>query len=896
MNIRLNIEEELDLLSKRTLTIISVMLLLSSFAAQSLWGGTSGKIAGIVTDVETGGPIEGATIRVEGTNVATYTDSDGEFYIINVPVGKYNLIVGMLGRESVRFEEVRVLMDLTTPLECTMKTSPLDMDRVVTVRAERPIIQKDQTYSGEIVTREQIASLANSRSIQAIISNMNGTVEDDNGTVHVRGGRQGTVSYYFDGFSIQDPFFSTQGMMIDPEALEELSLTSGGLSPEYGEALSGVVNAITRDGSQDFHGRVRIYDGSSETYDVTKGQYAGFTRTNNNSIGVDLSGPLFNMGDRTSTFFSALEYSKSDGYLPHSNAKSYSGTGKLVAFPTNNSKVTVNASYYFQDRDLYTHRDVNGISYDFNLDGLGKSETESYLVGFKGQYNMSANTVFSGSVNRFRTKTKIAPSHLFDTYWNKWPGYTVDANGEYNGSIDDSNYQNSSEYLYTGFTFGNDFDPVYHERFSAYTGGQFSYLSQLSKNNQVKIGGDLRRYELYYDERLFFNAKPYGETYSAFPWFGAGYVQDKLEFNDLVMNFGVRFDYLYADMEYWNNPIDKDYRKKSSAKVQWSPRLGFSHPISENSVLHFNYGYLFQAPQASLMYTNLEGNLESGYPLFGNPDLDAEKTVYYELGFKHLLGDALRMELTTYYKDIKDMIGAREVVDEVGNSYTVYTNSDYGSTKGFDFALENINQGSMSWSLRYSYMMASGNASDPNDWYYQYYTVNANDRPPVPTREYPLSFDQRHNLTAVADYRVKPGQKLSFLGTDLPTAWGINLLGTYGSGLAYTRTSKTGVAGALNAERMPSTVRLDMRFNKDFYFAGYDGNFLSFFLEIENLLDRRNVLDVYTNTGEPDDDGDEILTTNTDYEERVRLHDLMQNDPQNYDRPRQLRVGLSYNF
>lgn len=885
------------MLSKRMLTIGSLLLLLSTFMVPAIWGGTSGKIAGIVTDVETGGPIEGATIQVEGMNLTTFTDSDGEFYIINVPVGKYNLTVGMLGRESILFEEIRVLMDLTTPLECSMKISPLETGKVVTVRAERPVIQKDQTSSGEIVTREEISSLANSRSIQAIISNMNGTVEDDNGTIHVRGGRQGTISYYYDGFSIQDPFFSTQGMMIDPETLEELSLISGGLSPEYGEALSGVVNAITREGSQEYHGRIRIYDGASPSYDVTQGKFSGLKRLNNNAIALDLSGPLMNIGGRWATFFSSFEYIKNDGYLPHSNSKSFSGSGKTVLYPSGNTKLIFNGSYYFQDRDQYTHRDVNGMSYDFNLDGLGKSETESYLVGLKGQYNKSTNTVISGSVNRFRTKTRNAPKHLFDLYWTQWPGYTVNANGEYDGTIHKDNYQVAPEYYYTGFTIGDDFDPIFHERFSAYTGGQFSYLSQMSKHNQVKFGGDLRRYELYYDERQFLNAKPYGETYSAFPWFGAAYVQNKLELYDMVMNVGVRFDYLHADMEYWNNPINKDYRKKTSAKIQWSPRLGISHPISENSVLHFNYGYLFQPPQAYLMYTNLDGNLESGYPLFGNPDLDAEKTVYYELGFKHLMGDVLRLELTTYYKDIKDMIGAREVVDDVGNVYTVYTNSDYGSTKGFDIALENVNQSYLGWSLRYSYMIASGNASDPNDWYYDYYTVVPSDRPPVPTREYPLAFDQRHNLTAVADFRVLRNQDLTLFGTKLPDAWGINFLASFGSGLAYTRTGKDGTIGALNAERMPSTFRVDMRFNKDFYLGERDGNFVSFFLEVENLLDRRNVLDVYRNTGEPDMDGVVVLNANDgNFDENVRLHNLMQNDPQNFDQPRQLRLGLSYNF
>jgi outer membrane receptor protein involved in Fe transport len=870
-----------------------LILIWCSFALAS----TTGKIAGIVTNGETGEPLQGATIKIQGTQFAAEADSDGEFYVINLSVGLHTVSVSMLGYETMILKDIRVLMDLTTPLEFVLYPSPLDIGKSVTVVAQRPLILRDKTSSGAIVTRDEIAYMANARNITTVMSNMTGTVVDADSGLHVRGGRQGTVTYFFDGFSVQDPFNGGLGMRIVPEALEELSLTSGGLAPEYGEALSGVVNAITREGGEKFRGRVKMYEGVTHEYDVTRGKYRGLKRIDDRLVTIDLSGPLVRLGDRMTNFFGAVEYLNNDGYLPHSASKLFSGVGKVIMFPASSFRLTLNGSYYLRDRERYVHRDVNNMCYDFNLDGLGKIENEAYLVGVKGNYTKSAKTVISVSANRFRTSTRQAPEHLFDQHYTDWPGYSVDSLGNYNGIIDDSNYNRSMDYFGIGFTSGDDYYPYYLERIATYNGAQFSVLSQLDKFNQIKFGGDFRRYRLQWDNRQFFNEQPYGETYDFRPIFGAGFLQDKIELNDMVVNIGLRFDYFHGDAEYWHNPITKDYRKHTKAKVQWSPRLGISHPVSENAVMHFNYGYLFQPPNARLLYTNLNSRLDTGYPLIGNPDLDPEKTVYYELGWTQVINSGLRLNITTYYKDIKNMIGAREVVDEDLNHFTVFTNSDYGSSKGFDVALASINPGLFNWSVNYSYMIAKGNASDPFEWYYDYYTVEGDERPPLPSREYPLSFDQRHSLTAIADFRVAPGEKREILGVTIPDAWGVNLLGRYGSGLAFTKTSVVGHRmGTLNGERMPYTLRFDTRLNKNFYFSE-GGSFISFFVEVENLFDRRNVVDVYTATGEPDDDAFVALNVNSpDYEQEKVLYELLSKDPQNYDHPRQVRVGMEFNF
>ena len=112
-----------------------------------IFAGTTGKIAGIVLDTKTDEPIPGATIRVVGTDIATQTDVDGEYFIINLPPGKYTVTVSSVGYQSLQKENVRVLLDLTTPVDFDFEQVDIPLDRQVKVYAERPPIQKDMTAS-----------------------------------------------------------------------------------------------------------------------------------------------------------------------------------------------------------------------------------------------------------------------------------------------------------------------------------------------------------------------------------------------------------------------------------------------------------------------------------------------------------------------------------------------------------------------------------------------------------------------------------------------------------------------------------------------------------------------------------------------------------------------------
>lgn len=883
-------------MSKRLLRVFAapVVFLLLITTAQ-VQAGVSGKISGVVEDALTGEPIVGATVRVVGLNLVTTTDDDGEYFLIDVPVGKYDISVTHIGFEVLVKKGVRVLLDLTTPLDFSIQQVAVELERKVVVHASAPVIQKDLTASRSIYTADRLSTLPNTISVQSVLTNYPGVVVDNGNNMHVRGGRSDQVTYYLDGFSVQDPFVANSGLRIMPSALEELSLTSGGFTAEYGEALSGVVSAVTREGGSFYKGKLRFYESFTKPYDVATGDWKSLTRNDNRSGAFNLSGPIPGLNPERYTFFAAGEYLRNNTWLPHNWRISYTGMTKLSLQPSPKFKIKTNFTYYKADGALYTHRDVNNVSYDFNLDGLPVFETEAYLAGVSGSYILGDNLVLSAGVNRFSTFFHSAPKELMGMYWDQWPGYA-------DGTIDDNNYNNladySDPYWLTGFTQGDDFNPTYSRREAAYNSVTSSLIAQLSKSNELKTGVEYRRYAVDRDLMQFYNTNPYKERYTSNPINASWYVQDKLEYDDFVVNVGLRWDYRNNDISYNITPESTvAVYKRADSKSRLAPRVGVSFPISEKTVMHFNYGVYYQVPVYQYMYFNLDGDLSSGLPILGNPDLNPERNAAFELGLDHLIGNDLRVDVTAYYKDITDLVTTRELTTVgTGNPVTIFDNGDYGSVKGYDIAIEKLRlDGNFSASVAYSYMIANGNGSTAMEPYYTYIT-DPDERPPV--TEYPLDFDQRHTVTAVAEYNVPRDWSSRIFGIPMPGAWGVTFVGYYGSGMPYTKTDASGNRlGERNEGRLPANQSVDMRFHKNF-FVGPKANVLSFFIEVDNLFDRRNVINVYSRTGLPDDDNNVVGTGFAlDMQEQLtRLDRLYDHDPQNYSAPRTIRTGLEFNF
>lgn len=133
-----------------------IILIVLVFSTNFVQVGVVGKISGLVEDGKTGKPIVGATVRINGTSLVTKTDVDGEFFVINLPVGKYDISVTSVGYERIVHKDVLVLIDLTTPVNFEINQSTLRLQEEVVVTAENPVIQKDLTASKVIFTADHL--------------------------------------------------------------------------------------------------------------------------------------------------------------------------------------------------------------------------------------------------------------------------------------------------------------------------------------------------------------------------------------------------------------------------------------------------------------------------------------------------------------------------------------------------------------------------------------------------------------------------------------------------------------------------------------------------------------------------------------------------------------------
>jgi outer membrane receptor protein involved in Fe transport len=390
------------------------------------------------------------------------------------------------------------------------------------------------------------------------------------------------------------------------------------------------------------------------------------------------------------------------------------------------------------------------------------------------------------------------------------------------------------------------------------------------------------------------------DYYLYHPFEVALYLQDKIELKSLIVNLGLRFDYFDPSGKILSDPKDPNiynplfpdhaddplserwtyWYEKPSIKTQLSPRVGIAYPISNTGVLHYAYGHFFQRPRFEYLYTNPEFELEYGTGLntvMGNADLRVEKTVTYEFGLQQGLTEDLSLDINMFYRDIRDLVSTDTIIAtyEAGTMYTQYTNRDFGTVRGITLSLDKRYSQNFSASLDYTYQIAMGNASDPQDAY------NASKGDIEPLKQMvPLDWDRRHTLNLNANYMV-------------PGDYGVSFIGTLGSGLPYTTEEDQIQMTIENDGRKPMYYNMDMSAFKDIRIDKSGRRKLTLNLTIKNLFDTLNENNVYRDTGRAT--YTELPNVVLEIPE-INTFDEFFTRPDYYSRPREVRFGVVFQF
>ncbi len=278
-------------------------LLLLLISSHVLYAGTTGKLSGSVKDSQTGEPLVGANIIIVGTEFGAATNLDGNFVILNIPPGSYSVKVSYIGYQVSLFNDLQIIVDQTTQLPAELTPESIQVEEVI-VTATTPMIQRDVTSSVSVIRRDQIEALPVS-TFTDLLSLQAGVVETGSNNLHIRGGRSNEVAYLVDGVYVKDPLLGGLSLEISNDAIQEMSLLSGTFNAEYGNALSGVVNIVTRDGDENFSAKV---EARTSEFGIDR-----YSELHESRVNGSLSGPFFL---NKLTFFVSGEMDNRGSYLP----------------------------------------------------------------------------------------------------------------------------------------------------------------------------------------------------------------------------------------------------------------------------------------------------------------------------------------------------------------------------------------------------------------------------------------------------------------------------------------------------------------------------------------------------------------------------------------------------
>ncbi|UCF64854.1 MAG: TonB-dependent receptor plug domain-containing protein, partial [bacterium] len=677
-----------------------------------------------------------------------------------------------LGYKTVEVENVTVTVDHTTEMNLDMESTAIEFDETITVIAERPLIQKDATSKRSIVEGNQIADVLPVNTVQEVLALQAGVVTDADGQIHIRGGRVGEIGYLVDGVYVRDPFDNTAGGRVDVGAIQEMEVISGTFNAEYGNAMSGIVNIVTKEGGSNYNFKLQYespmlnsspyhqQDWLLTTDDVKnlpeaeKEEYKDAVRLPTGEsayrqfrvldsqfsptlTGIDvlgkfngsLSGPMPFI--RKTNFFLSTTLSNQDSYLPFGFSLDRIVSGKINYDPMTTLKLQFSVDWSDRWYQPYNHQykywqyfnDIEAGSYPLLRD-------LKIRYSLKGTHTLNPSTYYTLSFSYVRNKAK-------DSIDDKL--VITDPNtGEliYSEYITRGYYQGIEGSFQTG-------DVRYWSNTDSKTlDFDVDIVSQINKNHLLKGGVEYRNHEIF-RHRIGMPPRERLEYFTRKPYEFAVYMQDKIELSYLVMNIGLRFD-LYSPQDvYYVDPgriiqivtqpgggssIITVTQEDVKPKYKLSPRIGLAHPITSTTVFHFAYGHFFQVPRYYDLYRNddLEDVLDND-ALIGNPGLEPEKTVAFEAGFKQQLGQTYAVDITAYYKDISNLISSFYYFS--GRDYTIFINADYGRIQGVDISLSKRYSGFFAGALNYTFMIAQGNESDPIEGYSQYREDEAHLKP-----------------------------------------------------------------------------------------------------------------------------------------------------------------------
>ncbi len=866
-----------------------------------------GKLTGRVTDGETGEALPGANVLIVGTSFGAAANIEGNYFILNLVPGSYEIRFNFIGYQSQIIKDVRLVAGVTKELNAALKPSTLEIEEIVVV-ADKPFFEAKATNTVKIYDAKEIQNLP-VRGVDRAISIGAGTVSaegsggvDGNATINVRGGRGSELVYIVDGVAQNGLLLSNNISQVSQDAVEQVSFQVGGYEAKYGQAQSGIVNITTKTGSSTYNFATDMQTSEwtdDYGYNLYNASLSGpiLPQWQNQTFFVLGERGLFGDGDpkAISIDFKTTTPQFSSKRLPGNNADVVRLTGRT------SHKLWGSASLRFganiNERNSRDYNTLNLHRYSKN-NAHHRPRREERNQSYSGRFSLpfSAASYMNVNLGYRRLHREFGDGVFFDNVQaygdtSQNPFLLAQA---VNRNVDEVGIFWQSGRVWNQFnkldenTLTLDADFTYQLKNHLLEAGGGISRGTLRYFNVFPLGLALRKDELSVEER-FRLVQPFFYGYDVTgsrktkkgeidvvdgldlspkePLLMNFYVQDRYELRNLVLNLGVRFDYFDTKADVLRsedlpfaagNPAlyDRADFKQAEREFFVSPRIGFGFPVTPKTVFHAQFGRFVQLPRLVDLYTtvySLDDIINDNNLPINTGNLKSEKTTQYEIGFRQILGDNVAaLNVTAFYKNTRDLVNdaTRFYQRRSGGQVLRYygpSNTDFGTVRGLAMSFDLARRKYWSMAVNYTFALAEGTGSSVQSSTTATFRNNSGEIPKVIA---PLDFDQRHTGTVNVGFNTSRDQ----LG--LLENVSLNVLASFHSGTPYTPlqsqdllagTSNYGdTRGYVNSAYGPGGFLINLKLEKEFQFGNFS---LRPYVWVENLLDSDNIINVYRSTG-----------------------------------------------
>jgi len=695
---------------------IFAVLLSSTLVAQI----SSGKLAGQIVDADTGEPLIGSNVVILNTSLGAACDIKGNYFILNITPGTYDVQISFVGYSSKLIKDVRVVGGITYELDENLSPG-IDLDEIVVT--DEKFFEKNSTNTVKVIDSETIARLP-LRGVTNIISTQAGVVKRDgaggafenaerdeggssgpagNEGINVRGGRAGEVVYIVDNIIQNDQMFGTNQSQVSNAAIDQISFQVGGFEAKYGQAQSGIVNVTTKSGSPKYN---LFGDMLTSSFTDDYG-YNLYTAT--------VGGPII-PGNKDMTFFLSAERGWFKDGEPSANPIVFESIGYESSTKENNQDAVwrFSAKTFFNlgsGFNLHVGANYNNYKlrlYDYNFAKNNSQHNPIQLkdnrgINVKLSQNISANS-FWNFIAGYQRYTREEGDGVFFDDWEAYGDTLLNPYIPSQGNQKQLREDDAGIFTQYGYT-----SSIYRRTDNDKFTGDFNFTSQIG-DHLVEAGiginyGTLRYYSIqpihlaennadYINSRgdtvyakskedRYDRARIYrygfdlygvkngtaGEQLDAKnPLLGYLYLQDRFELEDIILNLGLRVDYFDSQTDIIKDPANPysggsdpdDYDpgdfKRKDSELLFSPRIGIGFPVTETTVFHAQYGRFVQTPSLWDLYP-----VQRQLDFLKQGDVEWLATGYIE------------SEITTQYE-----VGFRQVI---GNVASLNITAFYKNTK-----------------------------------------------------------------------------------------------------------------------------------------------------------------------------------------------------------------------